>query len=394
MSAFWKRRRLGPLAAFFAGLVVAVLVGLGIWAFSAPGTKQAADKAPTPSFSPAPVPESAAPTAEVGGTKIVCPAVSVRVRDGAGLQAALTAARPGAVIGLADGIYSGHFTATARASAAAPIYLCGGRGAVLDGGGVTRGYVLHLSGAAFWRLSGFTIRNGQKGVVADHTTATIIDNLDVGHLGDEGIHLRSASTYNIVENNNVHNTGLYSAKFGEGIYVGSAVKNWCAYAACQPDRSDHNTIADNTISHTTAENLDIKEGTTAGTVTGNHFDGAGMTSADSLVDVKGNGWTIHANTATASAANTLTEGYETHQIVTGWGTGNAFTANTGTLRISGYAIQLNPINTNQIGCDNQLTGPAQGLANTPCTTSPTIDSSIFLAAPGTSTGKHKHHHDS
>lgn len=373
-------------------LVVALVVGLGVWGLA--GTSKKRTAAPLPNSSPSHVATSPSsiPLTQLAGAKVVCPVVSVRVSTAAGLQAALTAARPGQVIELADGIYTGHFTATTRATADAPIYLCGSRAAILDGGSITSGYVLHLSGAAYWRLTGFTVRNGQKGIVADHTTNTIINNLDVGHLGDEGIHLRSASTNNTVQNNTVHNTGLHTAKYGEGIYVGSAVKNWCLYASCTPDRSDHNTIAYNTISYTTAENLDIKEGTTAGTVIGNHFDGAGMTAADSLVDVKGNGWTIHANTGTATAPNTLIDGYQTHQIVPGWGTGNAFTANTGTLHISGYAFHLTPINTNQIGCDNTITGPTQGQANIPCTTTPTTNTTSPTNSSSVKSATSKHHH--
>jgi len=52
----------------------------------------------------------------------------------------------------------------------------------------------------------------------------------------------------------------------------------------------------NDISLTTAEAVDIKEGTTGGTLRKNRFAGAGMTAADSWVDVKGNGWTIAENT--------------------------------------------------------------------------------------------------
>ena len=40
---------------------------------------------------------------------------------------------------------------------------------------------------------------------------------------------------------------------------------------CEPDRSDRNVVAGNTISDTTAESIDIKEGTTGGTVVGQHL---------------------------------------------------------------------------------------------------------------------------
>ncbi len=53
-----------------------------------------------------------------------------------------------------------------------------------------------------------------------------------------------------------------------------------------PDRSDRNTLGGNTISHTTAENVDIKEGAIGGTVGSNTFSSDGMTAATA---VKGKG---------------------------------------------------------------------------------------------------------
>jgi nitrous oxidase accessory protein NosD len=75
-----------------------------------------------------------------------------RVSGAAGLQTALTSARPGQVIELADGVYGGRFVASASGTAAAPIVLRGGRGAVLDGGTASTGVTLQLKGANHWRL--------------------------------------------------------------------------------------------------------------------------------------------------------------------------------------------------------------------------------------------------
>ena len=40
---------------------------------------------------------------------------------------------------------------------------------MIDGGDVEGGYAFHLDGARHWRLVGFTVSGGQKGVVADGT---------------------------------------------------------------------------------------------------------------------------------------------------------------------------------------------------------------------------------
>jgi Right handed beta helix region len=294
---------------------------------------------------------------------VACPAPTVTVHTAAELTAALAAAKPGASIWLSPGVYTGNFVATVSGTASQPIYLCGTREAILDGGNTSAGYALHLNPASYWRVVGFTLRNAQKGVVTDATAHSEIQQLDVYDIGDEGIHLRSASTYNIVLNNIVTQTGLHEAKFGEGIYVGSARKNWGLYGAGGPDRSDHNVIQGNTISATGAESIDIKEGTTGGAILYNSFDGTGMKGADSWVDVKGNDWLIEGNIG----RNAPTDGFQTHQIVSGWGTGNVFINNTADVNASGYAFHLTPINQNIVSCANTFSGAEHGLTNTTCT---------------------------
>ena len=294
-----------------------------------------------------------------------CPTSNRTVSTAKELTAALAAAQPGTVIQLEPGTFVGNFVAAAVGTAESPIWLCGAPTTVLDGGKTNAGYVLHLNHSAFWHLLGFTVQNGQKGVMADAASNNIIEGLTVSVTGDEGIHLRSASTHNLVTRNSVSHTGRLKSKFGEGIYVGSAKSNWCKYSACQPDRSDDNTLSGNTISHTTAENIDIKEGTTGGTIIGNSFDGTGMvpSASDSWIDVKGNRWNISAN----RGVNSVEEGFETHEIVPGWGAGNRFSNNTLAMNGSGFGIQLNPSLGNIVDCSNTVSGAAQGLSNISCT---------------------------
>ncbi|MBP2269289.1 hypothetical protein J3A64_004829 [Pseudarthrobacter sp. PvP004] len=292
-----------------------------------------------------------------------CPAATVRVSTATQLSDALAEAAPGTVIQLADGVYEGHFSATVSGTASQRIYLCGGRNAVLDGGGTSKGYVFHLDGASHWVLSGFTIRNGQKGLVADSSNGSVIQNLSVTGTGDEAIHLRTNSSSNLVIGNVISDTGHRNAKFGEGIYIGSAVSNWCTYTNCTADESNYNVITNNDISATTSESIDIKEGTIGGVVKGNRFDGSSMTDATAWINVKGNAWTIEANYGQNSPEN----GYETHQILQDWGDYNHFAGNTGTVNGSGYGIASWPPLHNTVSCTNALTGSAKGLSNIPCT---------------------------
>jgi len=247
----------------------------------------------------------------------------VEVSGAEQLHDALEAAAPGQTIRLADGTYPGSFTATATAPSDRPIVLCGSRDAILDGGDVEGDYTLHLKGATGWHLHGFTVTGGLKGVMVDAGTGHRIEGLLVTSMGDEAIHLRTHSSDNAVVGNTIRDTGLRKPGFGEGIYVGSAESNWCQLTDCRPDRSDRNLIEGNDIAGTTAEAVDVKEGTSDGVLRGNTFDGAAMVEADSWVDVKGNGWRIEGNTGTSTPA----DGFQVHEIVDGWGRGTVFTGN-------------------------------------------------------------------
>ncbi|MCU1516356.1 MAG: hypothetical protein JWQ75_1077, partial [Pseudarthrobacter sp.] len=307
---------------------------------------------------------TAGPSGGAGvGPAPACPPATVTVTTAAELASALAAPAPGAVIHLADGVYVGNFTATGITTAEQPITLCGGKGAVLDGGGTEDGYVLHLDRASYWTVQGFTVRNGQKGVMLDETTNSVIQHLTVESIGDEAIHLRRFSSDNRVVGNTVTGAGLRKPKFGEGIYIGTAESNWCDISSCQPDRSDRNEIRDNSISGTTAESVDIKEGTSDGVLVGNIFEGSSIEEADSWVDVKGKGWRIERNTG----RNSPLDGFQTHEIVDGWGTGNVFRENTAEVNGPGLGYSLKPVRDNVVDCSNTASQAAQGLSNLPCT---------------------------
>jgi hypothetical protein len=324
------------------------------------GAAPSSSRSSTAPSSPVPSSTPVAPTTNCEGSR------AVDVTTAAELQRALDDATPGQVIRLADGRYEGNFTARTQATAAAPIQLCGSRSAVLDGGAIDGDYTLHLNEAAYWQLTGFTVTGGKKGVMVDAGVGNRIEGLMVTSMGDEAIHLRTNSTDNVVTGNSVQNTGLRKPKFGEGIYVGTAESNWCQISDCDPDRSDRNVIEGNTISGTTAEAVDIKEGTTGGVLRGNSFNGSAMVAADSWVDVKGNGWTIEGNTGTAAPQ----DGFQVHEVVDGWGQHNVFVGNVSNVDGSGYAINVAGPRalrvSTEVACDNSVQRAAQGLTNVDC----------------------------
>ena len=169
-------RQPGFLPGLVAGIVVTALMGAVLWAINGDNEPPAAaSKAPVPVSASEPEPSrrrrSVAPSTEdspVGGLrcahavvasgepatklpsgkKVECPDATVEVSSAEQLTAALADAKPGDSIQLADGTYTGEFVATASGTPTDPIFLCGGSGAVLDGGSITGGYAFHLEGAS------------------------------------------------------------------------------------------------------------------------------------------------------------------------------------------------------------------------------------------------------
>jgi hypothetical protein len=157
----------------------------------------------------------------------------------------------------------------------------------------------------------------------DSATRVTIDGVTVHGLDMEGVHFRNSSTYGVIKNSRIYDTGNDGRGMGEGVYVGSA--------GGTSDKSDHVQILGNTIGPDVGgEAVDLKEGTTGGLVSGNSFDGRGLTGAnydDSWIDVKGNNYVIENNTG----KNTTNNGYETHTQQSGWGCGTVFRGNTSDL---------------------------------------------------------------
>jgi hypothetical protein len=349
-----------------AGVLLAALMSTGCAGTSHAATSPRAGSPVTPEATTTAITSAQAdrpsiPSAHAGRPRAVtpiarfrCPAATVRVFTAPQLRQALGRARPGQVITLADGTYTGSFSASASGTTAAPVMLCGGRGAILQGTSTSTGYVLHLQRASHWRISGFTLRNAQKGVVLDGAGDVGLQDLLVEHLGEEGVHLRTNSTGDVVRGLTIHDTGLLNAQYGEGVYIGTARNNWGALTGGQPDRSDHDAIVENTISTTTAESIDVKEGTTGGLIADNRFDGTGMTAATAWVNVKGNAWTVTGNDGTSSPR----DGFQTHVILAGWGERNRFSANAAHLTpgTNGIGVRVQDRANNVVGCSNTVTG--------------------------------------
>jgi hypothetical protein len=303
----------------------------------------------------------------------------ITVANSAELKNVLAIAKPGDSIVLKDGVYEGKFIIknTNNGTADKPITLTGSRNAILDAGTKETGYVLHLQ-ANYWRIKGITIQNGLKGLVTDGANYSLIDGIFVTQIGEEGVHFRTFSKHNIIQNSEITYTGLKTPDYGEGIYIGTAVSNWPKVSNGEPDKCDSNRVLNNKIGpYVAAECIDIKEGTTGGIIKGNTFEAQGITganSADSWIDVKGNYYKIENNTGYNTQPSVLKDGYQINCAVAGWGCYNEFRNNICNVNASGFGFNVRLKSSkgeavgNLIYSNNTVKNAASGVANIPLIT--------------------------
>jgi hypothetical protein len=333
----------------------------------------ASTPAPT---TPSPTTPSGPPSGPAGGRWNVDTADEIR--------AALAGARPGDVITVADGEYQfkPRLVASASGTAAAPVTLRGSRAAMLRTKNASGDYGLSITGS-YWHVEGITVAHASKGIVLDGSVGTVIDRVEVYDIGDEAVHFRKCSTDGVLRRSYVHETGRNSPQYGEGVYIGSANSNWAQYQCTDPvsgqslgDNSERVLVEGNTFENVTAEGADLKEGTDSGTLRGNRFIAAGVSgqnSADSAVDVKGNNWLIEGNTVSGTGRawskdgvqhpSEFLDGFQVHNVYTGFGRGNTFAGNVVQDAIPGSGIGIYQGDGNVVRCDNRAPHAALGLVS-------------------------------
>nr|WP_269205023.1 right-handed parallel beta-helix repeat-containing protein [Motilibacter aurantiacus] len=294
------------------------------------------------------------------------------------LRKAIAAARPGTVITLGDGAYLSRIVLSANGTKENPIVLRGSRGAILSSGGISSGVGLTITGD-YWRVEGITMTHSQKGVLLDGSVGTVLDGIEVSDTGNEAVHFRKGSSDGVIRNSWIHHTGVSKQEYGEGVYIGSAVSNWPSLTAGQPDLSDRVLVENNVIEHTSAEGVDIKEGTTGGIVRGNTFVRSGVSGAnfaDSWIDVKGSGYSIVGNSG--SGADFLRDAIQVHAtkypkkhpregyVIEGSGNGNYFSGNRALDGIPDYTVNVVAGSGNVVACDNTHALGAGHVSNIRC----------------------------
>ena len=384
-SVAWTSSASSIAAVSSSGLVTGVAVGNANVTVTADGesksaaiTVTAASAPPPPAPAPAPPPPPPPPPTAPPPPPLqtACSDIAhsrvVSVSSSAELHSALSGARPGDLIQMADGTYGdGHeFKVTVAGTQAQPIALCGSANAVINGGTLTNITGVRATGANYWTFSGFTITNALFGFFGDGSSHMVLEGLTIHAIGQEAMEIAAFSKYNVIRGNRIYDTGRTVAEYGEGIYIGSSYDKWCNLTGCAPDASDSTLIEGNTIGpDVRAEHVDVKEGSTGGEIRNNTFDGRGLIESQngwptSWVIIQGNGYHIDNNTGT----NTIASGYRVIVHYQGNGMDNIFSGNTANVGGAsyGFAIETPASNDNVVRCNNVVVGASRGFANVAC----------------------------
>jgi hypothetical protein len=241
------------------------------------------------------------------GAGYSCPApagTKKMVSTAADLQTAMKGAQAGDVITLAPGMYAGaamtvpitggsspvNFHSVAMGTAQAPITLTSAdpsNPAVLVGTdtAVGSGYVLHLAATSYWHVQNLVVTKGSKGIMFDQVTNSYICGVEVYGTGDEAIHLRDASSNNVVEGVNVHDTGKAQPDYSEGFYTGSFTGT-----AYNPASNDNILKKSHFGPNIQSKYVNLQPGSAGNVVDGCDFDGTGAGGANSgysFLSIKG-----------------------------------------------------------------------------------------------------------
>ena len=141
---------------------------------------------------------------------------------------------------------------------AAPIVLRGD--ATISVGSLEHGNAIWIADSAHIQVQGLRVETAQTGVAVTSSHHVRVEGLTLSDLGQAGISVSRArqdgrftgpaSHHVDLVGNRVHDTGKVTARYGEGVYVGTG--------GFEGDDTHHVVIARNTFSEVRAEAIDLK----------------------------------------------------------------------------------------------------------------------------------------
>jgi hypothetical protein len=183
------------------------------------------------------------------------------------INRAVAQAEPGDVVYVKNGIYNEQVYIEGKHGGESYITIQSfpGHSPIIEGDGVDGGRNKILA-STFIKLVGFTIRNLQHGVFVEGSSNIVLANITVYNVGQEGIHIKSNSSFVTLRDSIIHDTGKWKYN-GEGVYIGTS-------SSQQPKTPPYDNTHDvllkgNKIFNTVDECIEAKEGTYNVTIDGN-----------------------------------------------------------------------------------------------------------------------------
>ncbi|MBD1909288.1 right-handed parallel beta-helix repeat-containing protein [Leptolyngbya sp. FACHB-8] len=170
---------------------------------------------------------------------------------------ALSMVRPGETIVFAAGNYPSLTISGKNGTASAPITIKTSGAAVFSSGSYSSGAGVSIRDSSNIILDGVVAKRSLFGIMGERITNTTIRNSEVYDIGQEGIHVRAQSSYVLIAQNKIHDTGMRGgtyANYGEGVYVGFGA------AGGENDGTHHVAVHRNEIYRTSVEAIDLKRG--------------------------------------------------------------------------------------------------------------------------------------
>lgn len=170
---------------------------------------------------------------------------------------ALSMVRPGETIVFAAGNYPPLSINGRNGSSGAPITIKASGNAVFSSGRYDAGAGITINNSSHLIIDGLTATRSLFGIMGERIKNISIVNSHVHNIGQEAIHVRQQSSYVLIGQNEIHDTGKRGgtyARYGEGIYIGFGASGG------ENDGSHHIVAHGNEIYRTSAEAIDMKRG--------------------------------------------------------------------------------------------------------------------------------------
>lgn len=169
---------------------------------------------------------------------------------------ALSMVRPGDTVQFGEGTYPPLRISDLRGASGRPITLRG-ENATFSTGSYERDSGVWIENSSQVILDNLEVKRSLWGIMGERLQHVTIRNCDVHDIGQEAIHVRDRSSYLLIAENTIHNTGRRGgeySRYGEGIYVG------VGSSGGEDDGTHHVLLHRNDIFRTASEAIDLKRG--------------------------------------------------------------------------------------------------------------------------------------